>query len=119
MPVRLQGQSSRNGTGRVEVFYNGKWGEICNHRWDFNDVQVACRQLGYKYAVRTLQGSEISHVPGRPIWLHKVACNGDERDLTSCFNSEWENRTCWKNVPAGVECSLTGIAILSFIAVAA
>ena len=33
--------------GRVEVCRGGVWGAVYDNRWDFNDAQVTCRQLGY------------------------------------------------------------------------
>ena len=44
--LRLQGPSSINGTGRLEVFYNGEWGTVCDEFWTFGDAMVACRHLG-------------------------------------------------------------------------
>jgi hypothetical protein len=112
LPLRLQGQSSGNGTGRVEVLYNGKWGNICDDSfWDLDDARVVCRQLGYKYAVRTLQDGEVPYGPG-PTWLHKVACRGSERNLTSCLHSGFGKKYCTK--AAGVECSFTGKVISLF-----
>jgi len=43
--VRLTGSGSPH-QGRLEVYYNGQWGTVCDD--DFNDVDatVACKSLG-------------------------------------------------------------------------
>ena len=108
--MRLQGPSSANGTGRLEISYNGEWGTICDNSWDFNDAKVACRQLGYLYAVRALGGGEVLPGFGR-IWLDYVRCTGREQNLTSCSYTGWGNTNCDHFKDAGVECSNTGITI--------
>ncbi len=105
--VRLRGPSSSNGTGRAEVFYNGQWGTICDDKWNIRDARVFCRQLGYKYGVRALQGSQVPSGTGK-IWLDDVECTGREQSLTNCSHIGWGNHNCGHNEDAGVECSSTG-----------
>ena len=44
--VQLIGGTSPS-EGRVEVFYSGVWGTVCDSQWDHRDGDVVCRQLGY------------------------------------------------------------------------
>ena len=103
--IRLQGPLSSNGTGRVEVFYNGTWGTVCDDAWDINDARVACRQLGYQNATRALQGGQVEDGEGQ-IWLDEVACTGSEKNLTTCSHDGWGSHDCSHSQDAGVECSL-------------
>ena len=100
----MEGPSSHNGTGRVEVFYKGQWGTICDDSWDMNDAIVVCRQLGYLYAVRALQGYHGVPDGSGQIWLDDVSCSGKEKTLASCPHSGWGNHDCRHSEDAGVEC---------------
>ncbi|XP_028407342.1 deleted in malignant brain tumors 1 protein-like [Dendronephthya gigantea] len=109
--LRLQGPLSANGTGRVEVFYYGYWGTICDYRWDLNDARVVCRQLGYPDVVRTLQRSEVPDGSGQ-IWLSEIACTGSEQNISSCSHDGWGNHRCSHRKDAGVECSKTDFSAI-------
>ena len=108
--LRLQGPSSKNGTGRLEVFYNGTWGTICEYGWNMNSARVACRQLGYKYTLRALMGKDVPDGSG-PIWLDYVQCKGNEADFGHCPHRGWGIKYCAHHGDVGVECSSTGKAM--------
>lgn len=56
--VRLTTETSPSDTnpggnvGRLEIFYNGQWGTVCEDLFDTTDADVVCNQLGYNRADR-------------------------------------------------------------------
>ena len=112
--MRIQGPLSTNGTGRVEIFYKGEWGTVCDDYWDMPDAQVVCRELGYTYAVSALRGSLVPDGVGK-IWLNNVFCTGNEQNLRNCFHSGWEKHNCKHYDDAGVQCSSIGSQITGLI----
>ena len=90
--------------GRVEIYYNGEWGTVCDDSWDLNDATVVCRQLGYANAVRASINAEFGAGTGR-IWRDNVACSGTESMLSHCSAwGSWGNHDCQHTEDAGVVC---------------
>ena len=90
--------------GRVEVYYNGEWGTVCDNGWDLNDAEVVCRELGFGPA--TTATREAYHGPGSgQIWLEELNCVGTELTIRNCSHSGWGIHNCSHNEDAGVNCS--------------
>ena len=51
--LRLMGGISSN-RGRLEILKSGVWGTVCSRHFDAADADVACRQMGFSYAVKIL-----------------------------------------------------------------
>ena len=88
--------------GRVEVFYNGIWGTVCDYYWDLKDANVVCRQLGFAGAVAA---NTFEAFGQRKIWMDNVRCTGDEISLKECGHRGWGINKCDHSEDAGVICT--------------
>ena len=100
--VRLAGGHGPH-EGRVEVFYRGAWGTVCDDGWGLNDARVVCRELGYEGAVSAYQGAHFGEGKG-PIWLDNVECRGSESRLDQCRHNGVGVHNCAHDEDAGVLC---------------
>ena len=113
--VRLVGGSSYN-EGRVEVYYNGEWGTVCDDGWSSIDAGVVCRQLGFGSYGYSYYSALFGQGSG-PIWLDNVRCVGSESTLAGCSHLGVNiTRSCSHHEDAGVGCyGIQGIYLIGFM----
>jgi len=100
--VRLVGgETSRR--GRVEVYYAGVWGTVCDDNFDDAAAQVVCYMLGYGHI-----GQDIGNSYGAgngTIWLDNVQCSGRERNIAHCLHRGWGSHNCYHSEDVSVACT--------------
>ncbi|XP_053426320.1 galectin-3-binding protein isoform X1 [Nycticebus coucang] len=90
--------------GRVEIFYRGQWGTVCDNLWDLTDATVVCRALGFENATEALGRAAFGKGTG-PVMLDEVECAGTEPSLADCKSLGWLKSNCRHTQDAGVVCT--------------
>ena len=116
--LRLVGQTSIDNwvQGRLEVFFEGSWSQVCGFAFGGSDANVACRQLGFGAGTVLSEFAREAAAPPRdPLVFPQVAitkpgCNGTESRLIDCpvdptpsgFITPTNNRNCFSSTGPGL-----------------
>ncbi len=109
--VRLVG-GNNSCAGRVEVYYSGEWGTVCDYYWGLTNTAVVCRELGCGNTSNTMRAAHFGPGSGQ-IWMDNVICSGSESSIFKCTKRKMGDHNCEHNEDIGVICSGRLIFLLS------
>eukprot|EP00927_Polykrikos_kofoidii_P050479 TRINITY_DN44396_c0_g1_i1.p1 TRINITY_DN44396_c0_g1~~TRINITY_DN44396_c0_g1_i1.p1 ORF type:complete len:663 (-),score=100.87 TRINITY_DN44396_c0_g1_i1:64-2052(-) len=116
--VDADGNPPRNGSGRLEVYHDGRWAPICSERLTAGDAFAACRSMGYSSADVSNPTADCQDFQGQnlcseePMPLDELGCSGTETRLADCggvkypigVNGLEEESRCSPGAAAVVRC---------------
>jgi hypothetical protein len=91
--------------GRVEVYYDGQWGTVCDDSWGLSETGVVCRHLGYPAALNYHTRAYYGRGTGK-IWMDGVKCFGTESNFSQCVFNGWGINDCKHSEDVGVVCEV-------------
>ncbi|XP_040297148.1 scavenger receptor cysteine-rich type 1 protein M130-like isoform X1 [Bufo bufo] len=89
--------------GRLEIYYNGSWGSVCNNVMTTQTASLICKQLRCGSGLLYQEGAPASDVNAAPSWLEFINCRNSDRSLGECPSSPWGRKMC--DVKAHIQCT--------------
>ncbi|KAF3855982.1 hypothetical protein F7725_016705, partial [Dissostichus mawsoni] len=91
--LRLAGEKRKHYEGRLEVFYNGEWGTVCDDDFSISAAHVACRELGFLDAQSWLPSAKYGKGEGKKTLLEvsvgfQDLCHSNGLGVSDCKHSE-------------------------------
>ncbi|XP_070567325.1 scavenger receptor cysteine-rich domain superfamily protein-like [Ptychodera flava] len=77
-PFRLVSGDYPPNEGRVEVYMNDKWGRVLNSKWDEEDAEVLCRELGFPAGANIPTDVKYPNPASSEIFMNNIECEEDE-----------------------------------------
>ena len=106
--IRLTG-GSRRSEGRLEVFWDGSWGTVCDDSFHHRDASVVCHSLGYTGSSQFYPMARFGEGNDQ-IWMDEVQCTGSEATLDQCAHTGFGNHDCEHSEDVGIKCQLPDIS---------
>ena len=104
---------SRPNEGRLEIYYDGVWGTVCDNGFDSTDADVVCRELGYPGSIGYFCCAYYGQGSG-PIWLSDLGCTGAEESVSNCTHNGFGNHDCTHSEDVGVQCQGNYSTLVAF-----
>ena len=99
--VRLvDGPSTRE--GRLEVYHDGTWGNVCGNSFTDAAARVVCYMRGHEDVGQYI-GNRYGAGSGT-IWLDNVQCSGTETDIADCRHRGWGRHSCGHQEDVSISC---------------
>ncbi|XP_034556229.1 HHIP-like protein 1 [Notolabrus celidotus] len=103
--VRLVSPDGLSDRGRIEIFFRGEWGTVCDDLFNSKAGTVVCRQLGFKTALAVMKRAALGEADRSVrILLDDVECEGEEGSLLQCKRSRVGKHNCTHGEDVGVIC---------------
>jgi hypothetical protein len=105
--IRLGGSGSTPNAGRVQIYLNGVWGNICSKNLFINaNADVICHQIGYTGSASWSETSnDLFGLDSRPTLINDVSCSSSlYLTIFQCTHSTVIGNGCTDNDDVSVMC---------------
>ena len=91
--------------GRVEVYYKGEWGSVCDDEFGDQEAEVVCKYLGFLGAEEVFPRAGQFGEGAGSIWLDDLDCDGTEYSPFHCRHKGFGCHDCQHVEDVGVRCT--------------
>ena len=90
--------------GRLMINYKNYYGAVCDDRFDTQDANTVCHQLGFAGQERITGCCPYGRRSCSDIWLDELGCTSRDVWLANCTNRGWGVEDCHSGEEIGVKC---------------